>query len=52
MHVFCTSEFKGDPNESDEMKPQWFNVPSLPYDQMWADDRYYNNTYCIQSLAN
>ena len=28
----------GEPQESDEMRPRWFSVQSLPFDKMWADD--------------
>ncbi|KAL6058175.1 Oxidized purine nucleoside triphosphate hydrolase [Balamuthia mandrillaris] len=38
-HVFVTSQWKGDPVETDEMAPQWWDVGSLPYDKMWPDDK-------------
>ncbi|KAG9342993.1 hypothetical protein JZ751_015210 [Albula glossodonta] len=39
VHVFRTDSFNGDPTESDEMRPQWFDLDTIPFDQMWADDR-------------
>lgn len=39
VHIFYTENFSGSPNETDEMKPQWFNVDCIPFDEMWPDDR-------------
>lgn len=41
VHMFYVKEFMGDPTESDEMKPRWFHVDEIPYDQMWPDDKYW-----------
>ncbi len=41
VHIFRATEFTGEPSESDEMKPQWFNVDEVPYDSMWPDDKYW-----------
>ncbi|KAJ1662748.1 hypothetical protein IW140_005503 [Coemansia sp. RSA 1813] len=38
VHVFLARSFAGQPEESDEMRPQWFDVHEMPFDQMWADD--------------
>ena len=37
VHVFQVTEWKGDPAESDEMKPAWFGMNQLPFEQMWQD---------------
>ena len=37
--IFTASKWQGEPSESEEMKPQWFNLKDIPYDQMWSDDR-------------
>jgi mutator protein MutT len=37
-HVFVANEWQGTPTETDEMAPQWFKLPDIPYDQMWEDD--------------
>lgn len=41
VHVFTTTSYTGEPQESDEMKPQWYPIHSIPYDNMWADDKYW-----------
>lgn len=41
VHVFRTETFGGEPGESEEMRPQWFSVEDIPYDQCWDDDRYW-----------
>ncbi len=40
-HLFLIHEYLGEPVETEEMRPQWFSVDSLPYDQMWPDDPYW-----------
>lgn len=39
VHVFATEQFSGEPVETEEMKPQWFSIDAVPYDQMWDDDK-------------
>jgi len=41
VHFFRASEYQGTPNETDEMKPEWFNDTEIPYDKMWTADRYW-----------
>lgn len=41
VHIFYVGKFEGEPKESDEMKPQWFNVDEIPYEQMWTDDAHW-----------
>lgn len=41
VHIFRATEFTGTPVETDEMRPQWFDVTDIPYDTMWADDKYW-----------
>lgn len=41
MHLFTAIEWKGEPSESEEMKPKWFNIKEVPYDKMFADDKYW-----------
>ena len=38
VHVFITSEWQGEPSESEEMAPEWFTLNDIPYKQMWQDD--------------
>ncbi len=41
VHVFRVTEFSGEPEETEEMRPQWFARTDVPYDEMWPDDRYW-----------
>ena len=38
-HVFLCRNFTGTPAESGEMRPRWFGLDEIPYDQMHKDDR-------------
>lgn len=38
VHIFRVIDFSGEPVESEEMKPQWFDQSDLPFDKMWPDD--------------
>jgi 8-oxo-dGTP diphosphatase len=37
VHVFLVEKWEGDPAESEEMIPVWFDVDHIPYEQMWQD---------------
>ncbi|CDQ64067.1 unnamed protein product [Oncorhynchus mykiss] len=37
-HVFRADNYNGEPTESDEMRPQWFDSDKIPFGQMWVDD--------------
>jgi 8-oxo-dGTP diphosphatase/2-hydroxy-dATP diphosphatase len=39
VHVFKASQFTGEPEETEEMRPQWFPEESIPFTQMWLDDK-------------
>ena len=41
VHIFATDAFGGEPAESEEMRPQWFDFDKVPYDEMWPDDRFW-----------
>lgn len=41
VHVFTCYEWEGEPKETEEMAPRWFDVSAIPYDEMWADDPYW-----------
>ncbi len=40
-YLFRTSRFTGDPVETAEMRPSWFSIKDLPFEQMWEDDRFW-----------
>jgi ADP-ribose pyrophosphatase YjhB (NUDIX family) len=39
--VFITNDWEGEPSESEEMKPQWFEIDNLPFESMWPDDIFW-----------
>jgi 8-oxo-dGTP diphosphatase / 2-hydroxy-dATP diphosphatase len=41
VHIFSTTNFTGEPTESEEMRPQWFEINTIPYKEMWPDDIYW-----------
>ncbi len=41
MHIFVSTSFEGEPQETDEALPFWCDLSSLPLDQMWADDEFW-----------
>jgi len=41
VHIFKAEEFRGMPKESEEMRPQWFDIDKIPFDEMWPDDRFW-----------
>ena len=41
VNVFKAVSFSGEPREGEEMKPRWFSVDEIPFEDMWPDDRYW-----------
>lgn len=41
VHIFRISDFSGEPQESEEMKPRWFEEKDIPFGEMWPDDIYW-----------
>ncbi|MBI4435004.1 8-oxo-dGTP diphosphatase [Candidatus Uhrbacteria bacterium] len=39
VRIFRVERFDSEPIETEEMRPQWFTPDTLPYDEMWSDDR-------------
>ena len=39
--VYTAEQWEGEPEESEEMRPQWFSVFDIPYEQMWDDDKFW-----------
>jgi 8-oxo-dGTP diphosphatase len=35
--LFVTERWEGEPSESAEIRPEWFDVGSLPVERMWQD---------------
>ena len=40
-HVFMISIWRGEPTESEEMRPEWYRFDNLPFSSMWADDPHW-----------
>eukprot|EP00897_Mesotaenium_endlicherianum_P003784 jgi/Mesen1/3433/ME000194S02582 len=38
VHTYHVSQYEGEPYETSEMAPKWFDVTDIPYEEMWADD--------------
>ncbi len=41
VYVFLTQDFEGKPKDGREGVLKWFDVDSLPYEEMWEDDRFW-----------
>lgn len=41
VYVYFAENWEGEPIESKEMKPQWYTVDSVPYENMWPDDIFW-----------
>jgi 8-oxo-dGTP diphosphatase len=41
VHVYFTRKWNGELAETEEMRPEWFDIASIPYDKMWDSDKYW-----------
>lgn len=41
VHVFRVDRFAGVPEETEEMRPEWFAFADIPYRKMWPDDEFW-----------
>ncbi|WP_232701034.1 8-oxo-dGTP diphosphatase [Halobacterium wangiae] len=41
VHVYRADDPTGDPVETEEARPMWVPLDEIPYNRMWADDRYW-----------
>ena len=41
VHAFMVECWRGEPRETDEMMPMWFDTKAIPYAKMWADDAHW-----------
>lgn len=39
VHIYLCDKWKGEPTESEEMAPKWFNYIELPIGDMWDADK-------------
>jgi 8-oxo-dGTP pyrophosphatase MutT (NUDIX family) len=40
-HVYLIESWDGEPIESEEMRPQWYTLDSIPFENMWPDDTFW-----------
>jgi hypothetical protein len=41
MHLYVCTKWRGQVGESEEMRPVWFPLDKIPYQDMWKDDLYW-----------
>ncbi len=41
VRLYVLHTWQGEPVETPEMKPVWFDLADIPYKDMWADDSYW-----------
>ena len=41
VHVFRVDSWEGEPVETEEVRPEWFEYTDVPYSEMWSDDEYW-----------
>lgn len=39
VHTYRADGYVGEPTETEEAIPHWFDLSEIPYDEMWEDDR-------------
>lgn len=40
-HIYSIDRYEGTPEETEEMRPQWFSVDEIPFLNMWSDDIFW-----------
>lgn len=41
VHIFIVHDWINDPQETDEIRPEWYDMDNLPFEQMWDDAQYW-----------
>lgn len=41
VHAYIVTDWEGEPKETEEIKPVWFNKDRLPLEEMWDDAKYW-----------
>jgi 8-oxo-dGTP diphosphatase len=41
VHVFLVEKWEGEAEETNEMKPVWIEIDSIPFEKMWDDDKHW-----------
>ncbi len=40
VHIFLIKKWTGEPTESEEVRPEWFDKDKVPYEKMWPIDKH------------
>ncbi len=41
VRAFVCRKWEGEPTETEEMAPRWFQINEIPYTKMWSDDPFW-----------
>lgn len=41
VYAYIANAWEGEPVESEEMAPAWYDITEIPYSEMWQDDTYW-----------
>ena len=41
FHLYLVYDWEGTISESEEMKPEWFDITKIPFKKMFPDDKYW-----------
>lgn len=41
VNIFKSKNFSGEVTESEEIRPQWFGINEIPFNEMWPDDAHW-----------
>ena len=41
VHAFVCTQWEGQPQESEEIRPEWFQRGAIPFTQMWDDNQFW-----------
>lgn len=41
FHLYIVTKWDGEESETEEMKPFWFSIDEIPYNEMFKDDTYW-----------
>jgi 8-oxo-dGTP diphosphatase len=41
VYLFLAGRWQGDPTEGEKIKPTWFSLEDIPFDEMWQDGAHW-----------
>lgn len=41
VNIFKVCQLDGEPRETEEMRPCWFDIKEIPFSKMWPDDKHW-----------